>query len=208
MFAGDLFSGSFELLNGILTTLAIAGGYGVSLFALKSIANLSDAVERVGVEYYTYIMISCIIGSGGFSIMFNCHIKKLVIAMANIIVTFVIYLLMEAYLGNMFIDTLVATLFAATAGEIMARVFKAPSTIFMVPAIMAFVPGGSLYYAISNAISGNAAEAAEWGKTACLIFLGIAVGISVITAIFQLINPVSKRINMLMKQNINKDNGK
>jgi uncharacterized membrane protein YjjP (DUF1212 family)/uncharacterized membrane protein YjjB (DUF3815 family) len=208
MFAGDLFSGSFELLNGILTTLAIAAGYGASLFALKSIANLTEVVPRTGVEYYVYIMISCIIGSGGFSVMFNCHIKRLLIAMINIIVTFVIYLLMEAYVGDLFMDVLVATLFAATAGEIMARVFKAPSTIFMVPAIMAFVPGGSLYYAISNAISGSSELAFSWGKAAGMIFLGIAVGISVITAIFQLIRPVKMRIDLMFNQNNNKNNGK
>jgi uncharacterized membrane protein YjjP (DUF1212 family)/uncharacterized membrane protein YjjB (DUF3815 family) len=200
MFAGDLFSGSFELLNGIITTLAIAAGYGAALIALKSIANVFDAVPRTGVNYYVYIMISCIVGAGGFSVMFNCHLKKLLIAMGNIIVTFIAYLLMEAYVGDVFADTLVATIIAAALGEVLARVFKAPSAIFMVPAIMAFVPGGSLYYAISYAISGNSELALGWGKTAGMIFLGIAVGLSVITALCQLIVPVKKRLEKVYKK--------
>jgi uncharacterized membrane protein YjjB (DUF3815 family) len=199
MFAGDLFSGSFELLNGILTTLAIAAGYGASLITLNSIANVYDVVPRTGVEYYVYIMISCIIGSGGFSLMFNCHLKRLLVAMGNIIVTFVVYLVMEAYVGDVFADTLVATIVAAALGEILARVCKAPSAIFMVPAIMAFVPGGSLYYAISNAIAGSSEAALSWGKSAGMIFLGIAVGLSVITAVVQLIVPVKKRLEKVHK---------
>jgi uncharacterized membrane protein YjjP (DUF1212 family) len=200
MFAGDLFSGSFELLNGIITTLAIAAGYGAALIALKGIANVFDAVPRTGVEYYVYIMISCIVGAGGFSVMFNCHLKKLLIAMGNIIVTFIVYLLMEAYVGDVFADTLVATIIAAALAEVLARIFKAPSAIFMVPAIMAFVPGGSLYYAISYAISGNSELAINWGKTAGMIFLGIAVGLSVITAVCQLIVPVKRHFEKVYKK--------
>jgi uncharacterized membrane protein YjjP (DUF1212 family)/uncharacterized membrane protein YjjB (DUF3815 family) len=202
MFTGDLFSGSFELLNGIITTLTIAAGYGASLFILKDIADLSDVVARTGVEKYVYLMLSCIIGSGGFSVMFNCYYKKLVIAMGNIILTFAIYLVMEAYVGDVFIDTLVSTLFAALVGEILARVFKAPAAIFMVPAIMVFVPGGSMYYAISNIISGDSVQAYLWGKTAGLSFLGIAVGISVTTAVFQLIMPMKTRLHLKIKPNI------
>jgi uncharacterized membrane protein YjjP (DUF1212 family) len=198
MFAGDIFSGSFELLNGILTTLAIAGGYGASLYVLNSIFCDPEIVVRVGVEKYVYYLLTCIIGAGGFSIMFNCHLKRLAIAMINIIATFVVYLVMEAYVGVVFADTVVATLFAAAIGEIFARVFKAPSTIFMVPAIMVFVPGGSMYYAISYAISGNGALAISWGQTAGLTFLGIAVGLSVITAVFQLIKPVQRRMSVII----------
>jgi uncharacterized membrane protein YjjB (DUF3815 family) len=199
MFAGDLFSGSFELLNGILTTLAIAAGYAAALVALKSLVTVTEPIARTGLKYYVYIMISCIIGSGGFSVMFNCHLKKLLIAMGNIIITFVVYLVMERYVGNEFADTLVSTIVAAGLAEIMARAFKAPSTIFMVPAIMAFVPGGSLYYAISYAISGNSESAINWGKTAGLIFLGIAVGLSVITALVQLIVPMKKKLEKVHK---------
>jgi uncharacterized membrane protein YjjP (DUF1212 family) len=195
MLAGDLFSGSFELLNGIITTLAIAAGYGVSMYVLNSIVDITAPADRTGWVKFAYLLITCIIGSGGFSVMFNLHWKKLIIAMGNIIATCVVWLIMESYVGNDFLDTLVAALFAAFAGEVLARVFKAPATIFMVPAIMVFVPGGSLYYAISYGISGSSALATQWGVKACMTFLGIAVGISFITVLFQIIKPMKRKID-------------
>jgi hypothetical protein len=55
-----------------------------------------------------------------------------------------------------------------------------------------------MYYAISYAISGNGALAISWGQTAGLTFLGIAVGLSVITAVFQLIKPVQRRMSVII----------
>ena len=43
---------------------------------------------------------------------------------------------------------------------------------------------------MNGIVTGDMAFAATWGKTAGLTLLGIAVGISVITALFQIIHPV------------------
>ncbi|MDE6075611.1 MAG: threonine/serine exporter family protein, partial [Clostridia bacterium] len=41
MFTGDLMSGTFQLLNGILLAVVIAAGYGVSILALRPIADFT-----------------------------------------------------------------------------------------------------------------------------------------------------------------------
>lgn len=193
LFAGDLYSGAFELMNGALIILAIVAGYGASLFMLRDVVVYIETPLRTGWLYYAYAVSTCIIGSGGFTLMFNCSVKKLFVAMFNIIATFVLYLVIKAFIVDEFASVLIATLFAATAGEILARVFKAPSTIFMVPAIMVFVPGGSLYYAMEALVAGNSALAGSYAKSAGIVILGLAVGISVITAVFQLIHPLKGR---------------
>ncbi len=203
LFAGDIFSGTNELMNGLLTTLAIVAGYGASLFLLQGIVDFSQAdpsniEQRVGVERYIYLIVSCIIGSGGFSVMFNCSFKRLAVAMGNIVVTYAVYLVMELLLGTeqLFMNTLIATVFAAAVAEACARIFKGPSTIFLVPAIIVFVPGGSLYYTLYFLIFGNAEKAGSYGAAALMIFLGLAVGISIVTALFQLIYPVKGRLGI------------
>lgn len=193
LFAGDLYSGAFELMNGALIILAIVAGYGASLFMLRDVVVYMETPVRTGWEFCVYTLITCIIGSGGFSLMFNCSVKRLAVAMGNIVATYVLYLIMQSFVNDEFINVFVATLFAATAAEILARIFKAPSTIFLVPAIMVFVPGGSLYYAMNALVEGNSALATHYAKIAGVVLLGLAVGISVITALFQLIHPLKGR---------------
>lgn len=190
MFAGDIYSGAFEFLNGVLSILAIAAGYGASLILLNPIVVSIPPVARAGWEYYIYSTVTCLLGACAVGVMFNCSFKKILIGTGNILVTFIIFLLLQTFTGNVFLEHFVATLFAAVVAEVMARAFKAPSTIFLVPAIIVFVPGGSLYYTMNGIVTGDMAFAAQWGETAGLTLLGIAVGISVITALFQIIHPV------------------
>ena len=190
MFSGDIYSGAFEFLNGVLAILAIVAGYGASLFLLRGIATDFPPPVREGAEYYAYAIISCLIGSCAVAVMFNCAYKKIAIGVGNILVTCVIYLVLMDFVGETFSANLIATLFAAAVAEILARIFKAPSTIFLVPAIVVFVPGGSLYYAMQGILGGDMQSAVNYGEAAGLSLLGIAVGISVMTALFQIIHPV------------------
>ena len=209
MFSGDIYSGAFELLNGFLSILAIVAGYSSSLIIFRSVVVYIDAPVRTGAEYYIYAVISCLLGACAVGIMFNCAFKKILVGVGNILCTFIIYLLLERFNGDVFVENFVSTLFAAFVAEILARIFKAPSTIFLVPAIIVFVPGGSLYYAMNNIVAGDLTVAASWGKAAGLSLLGIAVGISVISAFFQLIHPVKGKaaLKRLLKLK-NKQQGK
>lgn len=190
LFSGDIYSGAFELLNGVLSILAIAAGYGAALFILRDVVVYVAIVPRTGVLYYVYAMASCVVGACGVAVMFNSAAKKILISLGNIVAAFAIYLIMETYVGEDFIDNFVSTVFAACAAEILARIFKAPSTIFLVPAIIVLVPGGALYYAMNGIVMGDMADAVSFGKSGGLTLLGISVGISVVTALFQIIHPL------------------
>lgn len=203
MFVGDLFSGSFEVLNGVITTLAIVAGYGVALFILQPLGvDTTTEPVRVGVEKYVYQILSCMVGATAFSVMFNISFKHIAVSEMSILITFVLYLVMDYYLGEeqLFINILTATVFAAAVAEVFARLRKAPSTIFLVPPIIIFVPGGPLYMAFNYLIYGDIANAQIWGVNAGLTFLGIAVGISVVTALFQIVHPIKGRLSLRKKQ--------
>ena len=190
MFLGDIYSGAFELMSGLLTILAIAAGYSASIMILRSVmVELVDT--RTGIEDYIYRIITCLFGACSVGVMFNCDLKKILIGVGNILATFAVYLVIEYfYADNFFLQFFIPTLLAALISEILARLFKAPSTIFLVPAIIVLVPGGSLYYTVNYIVNADMAQAAAWGERAALSLLGIAVGISVISAIFQIIHPL------------------
>ena len=217
MFSGDIYSGSFELLNGLLTILAIAAGYSSSIIILRSVMIDLTPVARAGIEDYAYRIITCLLGACSVGIMFNCQLKKIAFGVGNILATFALYLVIEYYFADdYFLQFLIPTLLAGLIAEIQARAFKAPSTIFLVPAIIVLVPGGSLYYTVNYIVNSDMALAQVWGERALLSLLGIAVGISVITAIFQIIHPVKggaalkrlHRIKNKQQQRNNQQQGK
>ena len=78
------------------------------------------------------------------------------------------------------IPAAVATLYA----EIIARVVKAPATVFLIPGVIPLTPGGKLYYTMRAIIDGNESEVDGLGNETVVIALGIAVGIVLVSLVF------------------------
>lgn len=199
LFVGDLFSGTFQILNGILTMLAIVAGYASAMIIFKNIAVFNEPFAREGISYYVYSLVAGVFGVAGFSLMFSISLKRLPLATLNAMVTYVIYLLLMKYNGDVFTANFIATVYGAVASEILARVTKAPSTVYIIPAIIVLVPGGPLYYTLNYLVEGDWAACSEAGINTALIFLGIAVGLSIVAAVFQIIHPIKHKTRFTKK---------
>lgn len=189
LFSGDTYSGTSELLNAVLTTLAIVAGYGIPMMVSTTFLEDVAIIKRTGLEDYLYRIISCFIGTTAFTVFFGSAYRRLIPSAINAMVTFGIYLVMEYFVNDTLLNMLVATAVAAIISEIFARTIKAPAIIFFVPGIILFVPGRTLYLTV-NALINKQWETAmynggEMGKT----LLGIVVGLIVITVLFNLISP-------------------
>lgn len=111
----------------------------------------------------------------GFAIFFNLHGKKLWAATAGGAVGWLFYLIMQPY-GE------TAQFIAASAAitvysEIMARVQKAPATIYLAPALIPLVPGGLIYEAMRYALNGENELFMLTGLRAMIITGALALGI-------------------------------
>ena len=207
MFTGDLMSGTFQLLNGILLAVVIAAGYGVSILALSPIADFMKFTPYTAEWYHLpanadkwfkalMLMISGSLGAASVCLFFNLNLKRIGWAMLASVLTLGVYVgMLEAFKYNndyVFLIVLVPTLFAAIMSEIMARAIKIPATIILVPGIIALVPGSSLYYTMEAIVSPNLAttSASEWGVICLLTLMSIAVGICTATVLFHLFSPV------------------
>ncbi len=213
MFTGDLMSGTFQLLNGVLLAVVIAAGYGVSILALSPIADFTrntfvgwyDLIENTTWFRALMLMISGTLGAGAVCLFFNLNLKRIGWAILASVLALGVYVgMLEAFDYNndyVFLIVLIPTLFAAILSEIMARIIKIPATIILVPAIIAVVPGSSLYYTMEAIVSPNMAimPAAEWGTICILTLLSIAVGICAATVLFHLISPVKLKFNRFNK---------
>ena len=90
------------------------------------------------------------------------------------------YLLMFDVTQHIFASGLVASAFAAVYAEIFARKKMAPTLLFVIPSVVPLIPGSSLYYTMSAAVSGNTREISEYGSLTLQYALSIAAGISIV----------------------------
>lgn len=130
------------------------------------------------------MLITAMIGTLGFCLLFKIKRDKIIYGVIGGTISTVIYLIciqagMDLFIQN-FIPTVVATIYT----EIIARVVKAPTTVFLFPAIIPLTPGGSLYYTMRAIVDGNMAEANTVGKQTMVIALGIALGVLLVSLVF------------------------
>ena len=97
-----------------------------------------------------------------------------------------VYLLTD-FLGSdtarCFLATIAVTIFA----ELLARLLKAPATIFLVIGIIPLVPGGGLYYTMDYLINGNFAMFTQKGLQTAAAAGAIAAGASMVTSIVRML---------------------
>ena len=131
-------------------------------------------------------LLSAFVGALGFALIFGMRRRYLFAASLGALLGWGIYLLVEWLLGSTFLPSLAAAAFALSYSEIMAKALKTPATLFVIPAIIPLVPGGSLYYTMSYAVHRDMANARLYGTRTLETALAVAAGISFVLAVREL----------------------
>ena len=134
-------------------------------------------------------LIAAFIGSMGFCMMFRLRPGLLVPASAGGLLCWGVYLMSMQWSDGIFAAAFAASAFAAMYAEILARLLKAPATLFLIPAVVSLVPGGTLYYAMSYAVQGDLEMSGSYWAETVQYVLGIACGMCIIWALFTPIRP-------------------
>ena len=100
---------------------------------------------------------------------------------------------MQNYIDGYFVPYLIASIFVGIYAEIMARVNKAPATIFLTAAAVPLIPGGSLYYTMLGIVEKDSAAFSENGIAALTIALAISLGFVIVALSNKYINIFLKR---------------
>lgn len=135
--------------------------------------------------------ISAFIGCFGFTFIFRIHKNIKFGIIGSIIGTlgWIIYLLTES-LHNIFIQTFIAMFCVSLLSEMLARIFKAPATIFVIIGCFPLVPGSGIYYTMLYAVQGMN----NMFMDSLLSTLGIGFSIALAILISSSILQVYKRI--------------
>lgn len=132
------------------------------------------------------------LGSVGFAIILQIKGKQIIYAGIGGLLTWLVYLLMFDQLQNNFICNLTAAIFVAVYAEIMARVNKAPTTIFLTAAAVPLIPGGKLYYTMFGLVSEDKNMFVENGTDAVIIALAISLGFVAVAVVNKYLNRFKK----------------
>ncbi len=136
------------------------------------------------------------LGGLGFALMCNIRSKRLVAAGVSAALISLIYMLFNQVIVNLLILNMICAILGTLYSEIMARVLKAPSTVFLIPCIIPLVPGGNLYYAMYGIITNDTILLKTNANATLLASLGIAVGIVIVSV---LVSVTRKRIRLFSK---------
>lgn len=119
----------------------------------------------------------------GFSVIFN--VPKDSIIKAGIIgsVGWIFFIKTEDIFSSTVTGSFIGALAVGILGEVFARLFKKPATIYIIPGIIPLVPGAVSYYTMLAIIEKRFEDAANLGTETVFIALSIASGIIISSSI-------------------------
>lgn len=104
-----------------------------------------------------------------------------------------VYLFVQSFVTGYFVPYFAAAVFVAVYAEIMARINRAPATIFLTAAAVPLIPGGSLYYTMAGLVNKDEVLFTQSGEAAIVIALAIAMGFVVVAVITRYIRAFLNR---------------
>ena len=121
-------------------------------------------------------LISCTAACVGFAYWFNVKGIQVMYAGVGAFFTWLVYALLYNAGYSNFLATLVGSIFVAAYAQVMARVNKAPATIFQTICAFPLVPGPNLYYMMYGIVMEMHDVAKSEAFTLVETCLGIALG--------------------------------
>ena len=125
------------------------------------------------------------IGATGLAMLFKSRARYLLVACASGVIVSGIYFILYIKWGSVFIASMSGAVFAGTWAEIMARVMKAPTNIFLIPAIVPLLPGGSLFYTMYWWMQKNSQLYQYYKTNTVNMIFGITLGTLIASVIFE-----------------------
>ena len=181
MLISDTISGILRLVESLLIATAVAFGFALAMFVFKDHFP-EEHFTSLDAELPLLQVLAAAAGTLGFAILFNSRPRRLFIGALGGGLTWLVYLILARFVGQDFLCVAAAAAFGAVYAEIMARVCKAPATVFTILSEIALIPGGSLYITMHHLVGGRQTQALQYGIHTLTVAVAIALGIVLVTA--------------------------
>ena len=120
---------------------------------------------------FLYAYVACL----AFTLIYNMRGKFIFLAPLGGSICWIAYNL----------QNFVATMAVALYSEILARIYKAPVTMFLIVGILPLVPGAGIYYTMEYCVSGNQIAFGQSLVHTLAVAGALALGIVLISSLFR-----------------------
>ena len=138
--------------------------------------------------------ISAFFATAAFAILFYLPKKYLIHSGMTGAFGWVIYLMVKDLNNDKVLANFVATLFVALVSHILARVYKTPVTMFLIPGVIPLVPGAGMYQIVQSIVDNTVERTSYYFFQTIQMAGAIALGIFIIDTLFRMAkNKVQKK---------------
>lgn len=130
------------------------------------------------------------VGSIGFAILFNIRGRRLLSVAVGGGLCWLLFLLLNRWIENEAGCFFLVAMLVSLYDELMARVLKSPTTVFLLPSLVPLIPGASLYYTMVGAVGKHQADFLARAVHTVELAGALAIGIIASTLIVRVINRV------------------
>lgn len=131
-------------------------------------------------------LLTALFSTVGYCLLMNVPVKKIIPASVGGMLSWLLYLLLKDRVVSVFYLLVLVGAFAATYSEIAAKLAKTPATVFLLPALIPLVPGGSAYYAMLGLVQNRFGDMRRYALLTGQWAVGLAAGICVVAVIRQI----------------------
>jgi uncharacterized membrane protein YjjB (DUF3815 family) len=130
----------------------------------------------------------------GFAIIFNTPKRSIFLASLNGMIGWIVFYYVKILSTNFILPPLIGSLVVGLIGEILAIYHKQPATLFIIPAIIPFVPGYGIYYTMFYILNNDLSNALSTGVESIFVAIAIACGVVVATSLTRFIRPYLEKL--------------
>lgn len=113
----------------------------------------------------------------GFAVLFNAPRKTILAASINGGLSWIIYDYTRSGGSNFILSAFLAAFFVGAVGELLARIYHCPATLFILPGLIPLVPGAGMYYSMSYLIAENYEQFTKAIAETLFIASSLSIGI-------------------------------
>lgn len=138
-------------------------------------------------------LIYAFVSTAAFAILYHIPQRHLLLASLGGLFSWGCYLLLGGVTENLFYRVLLVSILAAAYAEVMAKLRRAPATLYLIPALIPLVPGSYVYYAMLSLVQHDLSAALQNAMLAGQWAVAIGMGISLSAAAEQLLHHPVRR---------------
>lgn len=169
-----------DTISGLVNiTISLTGAIGIAMGIIVPLLLLRYPIDNEAGMLSPSLpvtIVGCTVGCIGFALWFHVTGRKLLSCTCGALLTWCLYLLMLRVFSGSFAATLTAAFCCSLYAEIMARVQKAPGTIYRTVCVFPLIPGAYLYRMMCGIVLQNADMTLQNGRELLLICFGIVFG--------------------------------